>query len=84
MLYDYECRTCGHSFEASSSVASRNEMACEECGAPATRLFTLAPLEFTPVIHEFVEHNFGPSPVLVRGRTHKRELLKEKGLIQTG
>lgn len=35
-IYEYTCKKCGASFEAMSSMASRDEMECEECGSKQT------------------------------------------------
>lgn len=83
MVYDYACPECGKTFEGYNRVANRATHVCD-CGATALLKFSIKPIQVTPVIHEFVERHFGPKPVLVRGRTHKRQLLKELGLVQTG
>jgi len=35
--YDYECRTCGHSFETFQSMSDDSLTICPECGKPQLR-----------------------------------------------
>ena len=32
-IYEYECNKCGATFEAMASMADRDKVACESCGA---------------------------------------------------
>ena len=39
-LYEYECRKCGHKFEAIVSVQRANACRCEACGGRCRRLLS--------------------------------------------
>ena len=36
--YDYECKSCGHTFEKFQSITARPLRKCPRCGAPVRRL----------------------------------------------
>lgn len=49
-LYDYACWNCDHKFETKTSIESRDDVDCPECGAPnAVRLFD--PKHMPPVYY---------------------------------
>ena len=44
--YDYQCESCGHSFELKLSFDSPTEQHCSECQGVAVRQFSAVPIVF--------------------------------------
>jgi len=76
-LYDAACPKCGDKENIWGGI---NEALKCDCGRTMTRLISKA--NITPVMHEHVEYNMGHEPVVVKGRVHHRQLLKERGLSE--
>ncbi len=78
-IYTYKCSLCGEVDGVWGHVSEERKVH-DECGRTMTRLISRA--NITPVMHEHVEWNMGHEPVVVKGRVHHRQLLKERGLSE--
>ncbi len=76
MIYDYKCEHCQHEEEKVNVPSEkRDNQKCEQCGEPATRIFSVG--------HLFVDVNIGKyDQVLgqvIESSHHRRQVMKEKG-----
>jgi len=81
-IYDYQC-TCGFKFETFQSVEKRKQARCPKCGKPASLKFNPAnviPQIFTPYTDEHIDDE----PVFIETRQQKKDILKRKGLVESG
>ena len=76
-FYDYECDTCGKRFEQSRSVADRHEVVCESCGCNVSIVIGRVGV----IAYSYYNDALGSE---ITGPQQKRDLLKEKGLIDIG
>jgi len=79
-LYDYLCPLCG---EVENVWAHMNEdrKIHEECGKTMKRQISMSNIspDYAPWLDENMSGQDG-APVLVKGRRHQKQLLKERGL----
>jgi len=81
-LYDYQC-TCGFKFETFQSVEKRNQTDCPKCGKTAFMKFSptnVIPHIFSPYLDEHIDDD----PVFIETRQQKKDILKNKGLVESG
>ena len=78
-IYLYLCPLCGE-VDGVWGHVNEDRKVHEECGRTMKRLISKA--NITPVMHEYLEGNMGHEPVVVKGRVHHRQLLKERGLSE--
>lgn len=83
-LYEYECQS-EHVSTVTSSVADRPaRIVCLTCGKDAERIMSL-PKVVTDG-EEYADENLctaeDPTPFHVRGNSHKRQRLRDLGLVQ--
>lgn len=77
--YLYTCRN-GHDLEEARPIENRNERcACPECGEDMTRNEALE-LASQQHIPEIPEHFNLSTNCVIRGRTHLRQIQRERGL----
>ena len=70
-LYDLECKSCKHKFEAYSKIKDRKEVVCPQCGG-LTEVLMSPPHKdwFRPYWNEHIEYE----PVYVKSKQHLKEL----------
>lgn len=78
-LYSYKCEACGLLFDRFSTIASRNEQACE-CGAPLDRTFTPTAVISDEIQGGFVQEHFGHTPETFYSKREMARRAKELGL----
>ena len=81
-LYDFDCPACGTQKDIVAHPDER-EMSCPVCTATMTRLFPTS-WGTIPDIEPYVDENMGKDPIYIRSRRHKKEMLREKGLVMLG
>jgi hypothetical protein len=79
--YDVICPT-GHEAEIVAKWDER-DIACQTCGLPTERIWRIAPKaipdEYTT---PYWDENLGHEPVLIYSRSQRRQLMKERGLME--
>jgi putative FmdB family regulatory protein len=84
-LYDYDCQGCGEQKDVWAEI-EEVALSCPHCGYPMERL--ISPTSIIPDIEPYVdEHMNEPGStenVVVKSRRHKRQLLKDRGLVEVG
>jgi putative FmdB family regulatory protein len=80
-LYDYECRNCGKVNDVIAPVAA-DTLACK-CGASMKRLFSFR-VNINPDYEPYYDENISKTGEWVKSRQHRRELMKENGLVEVG
>ena len=80
-LYDYKCKKCNKKFEDFKMVSEMKTSICPECGGEAENVFTPCRFNFS-IFHDYVDYHITDAPVHVKSREHKKQLLKENGLVQ--
>jgi hypothetical protein len=78
-IYTYLCPLCGEVDNVWGHIGEDRKIH-EDCGRTMTRLVSLS--NITPVMHEHIDGNMGHEPVVVKGRVHHRQLLRERGLSE--
>lgn len=87
MVYDYKCEKCEEVFEdvrmGIKDLTSEeiNNGVCPICGSEAKRIFTIGTLGIS-VFHPYLDTNMDSEPIYVESREHKKQLLKERDLVQ--
>lgn len=78
--YDYECESCGLTFEGVSSVAKRREVHCPDCGGKTYIVF-LEPPQTVPDWQPYMDNGMGK---WVKGKSDRREKMKQLNLREVG
>ena len=81
-IYDFSCPAHGTMFDIYAEINER-EKQCPLCDSVMTRLFPLS-VNISPDIQPYIDEHMGKDPVYVKSRKHKKQLLKERGLVQIG
>lgn len=81
-LYDFSCTNCGPVKDVFAKMEDM-EVPCPKCGEDMQRLFSptrniIADLE------PYLDENLGHTPVYVKSKRHKRDLLKRANLVEIG
>lgn len=79
-IYDFKCPTCGTVTDVYAHMDEREKM--HSCGQTMTRLISTP--NITPDIPQYLDENLGETPVLVKSRRHRKQLMKERGLVEIG
>jgi putative FmdB family regulatory protein len=74
-IYDAECPKCGLRENVWGKV---DEVLVCDCGRKMKRL--LSPTRINPDITPYLEENISQSPVFIKSRRHRAQVLKENGL----
>lgn len=80
MIYPYKCENCEIDFEVvrHHSKYNPNEK-CPDCDKPSIRIFT------PPQVPKVEKHEYNPAfGCVVKGKRHRNELAKQRGLIEVG
>jgi len=80
-IYDYQCPHCGIKTNVWAHI-NDDCLPCPDCGQPMTRL--ISPAHIIPDIEPYQDKEMGHEPVVVKSRQHKKQLLRERGLIERG
>lgn len=84
MTYEYQCESCGKSFDVIKSVrdmeVSEN---CPSCGEFAVRMFVPSRVHITGASVQHAEYNPGLG-CIVKNKQHRAELCKQKGVEEIG
>jgi putative FmdB family regulatory protein len=78
-LYEYECEQCHEvHFHIRPISEWREDSKCPKCGSHARKIISSSSdrREWEP----YVDENLGDEPVMVESRSHRKQLLKERGL----
>jgi len=82
--YDYECERCGHVEEKVFKMAEKPDLIkCPVCcGCSVSIISRIADVraDWNP----YIDFNLGDQEVEVRGRGHRKELMKKAGLEESG
>jgi len=79
-IYEFECKACGFVFDHICKMNEKPEfMQCPNCPFMGRSIIS-RPAAIKPDWDEYIDENIGPEPTLVRGRGHRRELMKREGL----
>ena len=81
-LYDYSCTKCGKVSDIIASVVD-TELPCPKCEGIMTRLFSFR-VNIQPDLEPYVDEHMGHEPVYVKSKQHRRELMKERKLVELG
>lgn len=81
--YPYQCQSCNQEFDIIKSVADIDHVEpCKECGSDDTqRLIAKVNLEKSSMAQPYYEPALG---CIIKGKGHKAQVLKEKGLEEVG
>ena len=81
--YPYLCHDCGQEFEITKRVADFDKKEdCKGCGSGQTeRLIAMVNLEHSSMQQPYYEPALG---CIIKGKEHKRQILKQKGLEEVG
>ena len=79
ILYSYECRHCGHQFDAYNHIPTRNYQECVVCGKLSNLVITNSRNQewFKP---HWNEHLDPDKPIFVKSRNHYKDLCKQYGV----
>ena len=80
-IYDYICTKCGKVSDVWATMDERTKR-CPKCKRKMSRLIARSNIITDLIPH--VDENMGHEPVYVKSRQHKKQLLKEKGLVAIG
>ena len=79
-IYEYECQNCGELTEAIFSMKEDiPAITCPFCCSRARKIIS-RPQAVAPLWEEYWEENLGHEPVLIKGRRHRKEVMKANGL----
>lgn len=81
-LYDWDCPTCGKVENVAAGMLERKKT-CPVCASLMTRRFSFN-VNISPDYEPYMDENLGPEPILVKSRQHRRELMRERGLVAIG
>lgn len=79
--YDYECDTCGHSFEQFRTVDRRHDASCPCCGEPGRLVISFGKVQISQ-FKPFVEHNLDHDPVEIRTARQLDREMKKRNLFK--
>jgi len=80
-VYEYECNECGRISEIFCKIKEKPVgILCKECGKYARAIIS-KPQDVLPAWDEYFDENLGHEPILIKGRRHRKELMKERGLV---
>jgi len=88
--YEYRCDKCGTIFDEVRTVAGRNAVCCHGCGAMPPHVYQIfsTPKNVIPDLPEYFDRGMGTGEngqgVHIRGRSHRRDEMRERGLIEAG
>jgi putative FmdB family regulatory protein len=80
-IYDYECTTHGKFEDIWAKMDEQKS--CTTCGKKMKRLFT-GQVRVIPDITPYLDENISTTPILVKSRQHRKQLMKEHGLFERG
>jgi putative FmdB family regulatory protein len=81
-LYDYECVNCGTVDDVFAAVIDTT-LPCPRCDDVMTRLFSFN-VNVQPDLEPYVDDQMGHEPVYVKSKQHRKQLMKERGLVELG
>lgn len=80
-IYEYECSKCGYVTEVYTTSYEFFTHIQGDCDCPAfAKRIISRPAAIKPDWDEYIDENIAPEPTLVRGRGHRKELMKQHGL----
>lgn len=85
-LYDVQCPNCGQVDDVWAKIADDQAM-CPQCGVATKRLIspTRLQLDIEPYFDEnLADAKTSPAGQWVTSRQHKRQIMKEQGLVEVG
>ena len=78
-IYEYECKSCHGISETVFRVSDyASEIDCFHCGKRAFKVISL-PQSVKPTMDEYFDDNLD---AVVTGRRHRKQLMKEQGIIE--
>jgi len=82
-IYEFECGSCDAITERMWPLSASENMvtSCQLCGFTAKKVPSQTQA-VKPDWDPYVDHNLGDKPVMVQGRGHRKELMKENNLIE--
>jgi len=80
--YEYLCADCSCKQEISVPISEHKESVTCSCGKEAWQVFETSTLFFD--IKPFVTQHINGSPLLVKSRMHRTEILKRHNLVEAG
>ncbi len=84
MVYAYKCPECSRAFDIVKSVRDIDQIeTCPACETPSIREFAPKKIHLSKTSVKQAEFNPGLGTV-VKNEHHKKELLKQKGLVEIG
>lgn len=78
-VYEYECEECGRITDKIFRIDEKPERVSCQCGASARAIIS-AP-QRRDCWEPYWDEHLGPEPVYVTSREHRRQLKKERGLV---
>jgi len=79
-IYEYECNECGIVTEWVCSIQAKPVgIFCGICSSYARSIIS-KPQAVRPQWDEYWDENLGNDPILVKGRRHRQEIMKARGL----
>lgn len=79
-LYEFECAACGEITEKVFTIQECLDMClCDNCGHVAVKVIS-KPATIKPQWDEYFDENVSPNGTIIRGRRHRKELMKQQGL----
>ncbi|MHC1625554.1 MAG: FmdB family zinc ribbon protein [Methermicoccaceae archaeon] len=78
-VYEYECKKCGQVMECVSKIKEKPAWIPCMCGYIAKPIISKV-ADMKADWEPYIDENLGDEPVEVRGRGHRRELMKKAGL----
>ena len=84
-VYEFRCDECETLFEQVSRVEARAVVSCPKCGAlpPIVIQWFSTPPNVMPDMPEYFDRGMGKG-VHIRGRKHRREEMRKRGLTEAG
>lgn len=77
-IYTYECEQCGKRQDAFRKIDQRYDG--PECHGMMKKV--ISSYRVIGDLEPYVDENMGESPVVVKSRKHREQLLKERGLYE--
>ena len=79
-LYEFECGACGKITEKVYTIMKCPDVcSCEVCEHIANKIIS-KPATVKPQWDEYFDENVSPNGTIIRGRRHRKELMKQQGL----
>lgn len=80
-IYEFECDSCRVVQEKFFKLGEIDRVICLDCCCDGKAYRVMSrPAQVAPCWPEYMDHNLGDEPVLVKGRGHRKQLMKERGL----